>query len=310
MKFLKRKNPKGRGRRTPARKPKTPRAWDQARAWRVFRIGTTCALLLAVGLGLTLGRHWISQQVAADPDEAEAEIVFERMPRWMRDGPAETLTRRVSEHWTGNPLDADALHKIAEALEDSAWIEQVNRVQRISATRLEIAADYRAPAAVVAGNGGFYLIDERGVRLPRVYAMEKLRPLGLLPMVGVASDPPKPGAVWPGGDVQAGLDLTRLIESQPWTEQVRAIDVTNFQHRADRRRPHLLLLTDRGTVRWGRAPGDEGVLEPSASRKLAMLQRVAETYDGRIDARGRVVDVFTDTPLVHAAPDDRTTANR
>jgi len=310
MKFLKRNNPKFRGRRTPARKPKTPRVWDQQRAWRTFRIGSAIALLIAIGVGIALGRQWISQQVAARAAAAEVEIVFDGMPAWMHDAAADALTERVMRHWTGDPLNADALHAIADALDQSAWIARVDRVRRTAPDRLRLVADYREPAALVAGPDGFHLIDPAGARLPGVYPLKDLKPLGLLPIVGVASDPPEPGSVWPGGDVQAGLDLARLLEPRPWVTQVRAIDVTNFQNRADRRRPQLLLLTDRGTVRWGRPPGAEGVLEPPAARKLAMLDRVAETYEGRIDARGRVVDVFTDTPLVHAGEDARTTVSR
>jgi hypothetical protein len=306
MKFLKpRKGKTGRSGRTTSRKAKAAPQWDQQRAYRAFRIGSTLALLIAVGLGITFGRQWISQRVgestAASLETPAAEIVFQNIPRWMNGEPAAELTRQITDHWTANPLDDQSLRSVVDALQASAWIERVIRVQRTSPTGLEIVADYRVPVAVVADARGFYLVDHVGRRLPGIYQYHELKPLGLIPLTGVAAAAPQAGDVWPGGDVQAGLSLAMLVGDQPWVQQVRAIDVTNFQNRADRRRPQLLMLTDEGAVRWGRAPGQEGVIEPRADRKLAMLNRVAETYRGPIDAGGRIVDVFTDAPQVHAS---------
>ncbi len=299
------KKSKKRGQGKPSRKwaqNATRAAAGPASRWRWARRAAAVVAVAGLGVGAWLGYAPLRDHVAARAAHATAgdlRVRLNNVPPWMRPEQVQRIVDEVAYRAGPDPLDRAALADAVAYLEREAWVRAVNSVQRHDRGVIDVHATWRHPAALIGARDGFHLIDPDGVRLPGVYGYDQLEALGLTAITGVAAAPPAQGATWPGNDVQAGLALAKLLAGRPFADQVRAVDVSNYAGRADDAYPHISLITRDGMVRWGRAPGEAGIYEPDAPRKLAMIQRVAERYGGRIDANGQTVDVYLDTPLIH-----------
>jgi hypothetical protein len=106
---------------------------------------------------------------------------------------------------------------------------------------------------------------------------------------GVARPAPKnAGQKWTGEDLHAALDLEALLldpANQPFTHEIRKINVANFGGRHDPREAQLVLYTRYGTeVRWGRpVKAADRFIEVDPGRKIDYLRHVYKDY-GRVDA--------------------------
>lgn len=288
-----------------ARKPK--RTWankgkaDGPRSGARFaRFALAMLLIGGSAVGFYFGRDYLIGKIAAQ-QAAAVEVELVDVPVWLGQQRAGRIINEVAATVDADPLDRASLEKAAELLNNDPWIEHVERIERDYPNRVVVHLSYREPVALIGARDGFHLVDAEARRLPGVYPYDQVETLGLPAITGVRAAPPAEGDPWTGQDVRAGLKLASMLSATRWASQVRAVDVANYDGRADRSYPHLSIITRQGTVRWGRAPGDEGIYEPAASEKLAMLQRIADSYAGSIDAGGRVVDVFLDSPMIHSA---------
>ncbi len=297
----------GKAARQTQSKTKPPRDPDQTA--RMLRRTGMIAGALALVVGLYFGQNWLQKQVATS-QAAMPQVVLVDLPVWMRPAATEEITRTVAATVDPDPLNQQSLQVAADALSQNAWIENVQRITRGYDGRVEVHATYRTPVAVIRAADGFHLVDVSATKLPGVYAFSQLEALGLPVITGVRQAPPAEGWTWMGEDARAGLALAMMIVNEPVARQVKAIDVTNYAARRDRRKPQIKLLTvlDRDSnpfnnpgVGWGRPVGEEGIYEPAAQQKMRMLRRVHRQY-GSIDAGGQIVDVFADTPMIHPAP--------
>lgn len=178
---------------------------------------------------------------------------------------------------------------LVKRLETVGWVRQVNYVRRTSDARFSISCSYRIPAAMVAHGTQMFMVDAEGVRLPGTYRGDPSWRV----IEGVAGAPVQPGVSWPGGDLQAGLQLLKITEGQPFADQIRAVVVENFGGRRNLRQSHLEMITDvpGGRIRWGSTPGRE-LEENSVNQKLAIL-RENHRRTGRADAGHTHIDVST-----------------
>jgi len=297
---------KGKSKSKTKRKPKRDWArgggasWDPQNTRRTARAAVTAIVLIGLAVGAYFGQDYLKQRVTAQ-QATLVSVQLQDVPAWLGESRAVDIERTVAAIVDPDPLHRGSLERAAEVLADNAWIEKVRRIERGFDGRVLVHLRYREPVALVGARDGFHLVDARARRLPGVYPYEQVESLGLPAITGVRAAPPAEGQAWAGQDVQAGLKLAMLLSDTPWAAQVRSVDVANHAGRADRSYPHLSVLTRRGTVRWGRTPGEESIYEPPVDEKLAMLERIAESYRGSIDAGGRVVDVFLDTPMIHSA---------
>jgi hypothetical protein len=223
------------------------------------------------------------------------QIELADAPGWMSPVLAEHLRWIVAGQVSSNPMDQQSLNVAAAALNRNPWVESVGRVERFGDGSIRVHAKYREPVAVVMGPKGFYPVDGQGVRLPGVYQTHQLSLVGLPVIIGVAEVPAGEGERWPGDDLEAGLSLVRWLEGEPYADQIAAFDVSD---RDARGRVRLVLRTDQGMVRWGLPPGMERSIEPNAETKKRWLRSV-HRQRGRIDAGGKVVDVFGAAVFVH-----------
>ena len=280
--------------------------YDPQRTWRVLRnIGMVAGAIVLI-VGAIFGQRWLVADIARS-QAAIPQVALLEAPRWMRPSSIEEIRQLVAVTVDPNPLNQQSLDAAARALGKNAWIEQVQRVTRRYDGRIEVRAVYRTPVALIRARDGFHLVDAAGTKLPGVYPFDQLEMLRLPVITGVQHAPPAEGWRWSGDDARAGLAMAILLGPEPLAQQVKAIDVSNFAGRRDLGKPQIKLLTNLGSdgnadtspgIGWGRAPGNEGIYEPPAAQKVLMLRRVMRQY-GAIDAGGQVVDVFTDTPMIH-----------
>lgn len=173
------------------------------------------------------------------------------------------------------------------------WIAAVERVTARPDRVLSLRCRFRRPIAWVRCGESCYLASDDGVRLPGRYRPESAKDSALPTIAGVRGAPPPVGGTWPGADARAGLRVAAACAAHDFAHQVRAVLVSNYGGRVDRRRPQIELLTDRppGRIWWGRAPGEEQGLEISAAQKLALLNSLYRRC-GRIDDHRPYVNVM------------------
>lgn len=286
--------------RAAARPPMAP-----ARRKRLIRTSLWALAVPAIVAGWWMSHRALDRYVG-DARAAVPQVALAHTPPWMTAALENEIRQIVAATVAPDPLDTDSLHAASQMLAQNPWVAQVHRVRRGYGGVIEIEAAFRQPAGVVEYAGRYELIDAHGYRLPATYHGSQMEQLELPVIIGVVAAPPKPGQVWNGADLQAGLGLAMLIEQQPYARQVQAFDVSNHNGRLDAVRPHLRMVTDRAAVQWGRAPGDEQFYEPNTQVKIEHINSVYRKY-GSIDAGGQFVDVFGDTVLIHPSSSVRFT---
>lgn len=280
------------GRKAARSSAASPKPWDPKR--------TLLGVKILLGVGASAGAvvGWVYGEAAlkryaiamhgGDPVSVE-DVVLADAPAWMSPEVRTRVATVVATQVDENPLDGRSLKAAARALGDEPWVAGVERVRRLSTGQIEVRADYRQPMAIVEGRDGYHLVDDMGVRLPGLYYRDQIDRLHLPLITGVAAAPPgKAGQKWPGDDLQAGLELVKLLAGEGYASQIKAYDVAERDHRG---RIRLALQTERGLVRWGLPPGQEQTVEPPAATKMGWLRKVNQARGG-IDAGGKIVDVY------------------
>ena len=204
--------------------------------------------------------------------------------------------------------------RVALGLKRSPWLAEVKRVTRQPDGTIRIVATFREPFAYVEVKGLAYLVDKDGVRLPSKTdklagradkdtgdAWEQWYRIG-----GVSGPIPNEGEAWRGDDLSAGLRLVQFLKDAqargevPFRPLLRTIDVANFERREGLFGGlRIRTIQPRGWIQWGEPPGEEFGIDPSATRKLALLRGLyakdgGQFLDGKIyDARSDVAGLGT-----------------
>lgn len=268
---------KRKSRRKPDRRV-TPRVPWPLRSLRLWMFVAWIGTFTVIAYGL----HELEPfaQRANTPDTV---IEWVGVPEWLNDANWQhvlpELEARINLHPDTDPYDDRVCPYVAERLAGSAWVAAVRRVSKQSDGRVKVRAEFRKPFAMIERDGIAYLVDQEGVRLPLQYASSGLNRGGWLAIRGVASRVPELGRPWPGDDVAGGLKLARFLYRAetagrtPFRDEIRAIDVRNFDGRKSQWAGRLQLVTinPRSYIHWGLPPGEEYDIESSAELKLAML---------------------------------------
>lgn len=283
-----------------SKKPAT-KSWDPSTTLRLMKATGWFVFIALIAGAWWMGERHLRSAVAAQTS-ALPQVELVDVPAHVQQWLVDDIRRSVAAAVDPNPFEQLSLQEVAAELDQHAWIHNVDRVVRKPDGVISITAAYRMPGALIVTGDGYHLIDGAGVRLlDEPYGEFEAMKLNLPILMNVRrAAPRRAGERWRGNDVQAGLLLALLIEQQSWREQVKAIDVSNFDGRINPAEPHLALRTAKGMVRWGRAPGFEGSFEPKAAKKLANLAGVRHRYNGAIDAGGLVVDLAPrDDAFIH-----------
>jgi hypothetical protein len=262
-------------------------------------LGAAVVVLVACGVAFALVERHVEKNLAfpAKPPG----IVLKARPAWMSDLVAQQIATQVAPRGAHSAFDHDMLVEITRMLKTNPWIMNVRSVRRVygdaPGDTLELDCDFRTPAALVRTGNAFYLIDRNGVRLPEQYAANEVERVvktpdghvNILVIEGVSRPAPaNAGQKWTGEDLRAGLDMAGLLldpANQPFTHEIRRINVENFNGRHDAREAQIVLTTCYNTqIRWGRPiKATDRFIEVDPGRKLDYLRRVFQEY-GRVDA--------------------------
>jgi hypothetical protein len=295
-----------------AKKEPAPPADPQARA-RSIRSTLKAILLLAFIAASVIGylraRDHVAKKVAFRPDPPK--IVLTEQPAWMSDARAKRIRAVAAPDVAHSAFDHEFLVNIAALLRNhpdtAPWIKEVRSVRRVydqaAGDTVEIDCEYRAPVALVRWELYYWLIDAEGTLLPEQYTAADVRRVmydksGLLNLRiidGVGQAPPESGKKWPGDDLEAGLDLIKLLHGKPFADEIELVNVANVNFRLDRQKPQMVLLTKYNTqVWWGRPVyAKDFLVEASPQQKLDYMAQIVKQF-GRVDAKHSWVDLRFD----------------
>ena len=248
------------------------------------RTGSAVGLLaLASGLIVLLLIH---RRIYADIDSSENfQVDFAKLaggvkPPWVGPGLEQSITGPLPPLGKMSLFDPRLVDTVVAYYERHPWVARVRRVEKKFPNGLTVELDLRRPVAAVYRQGGYFLVDREGVRLPGDFDRVPQLPFFVAPVVGVSSDPPLAGRRWEDPALQAAVRVADALvqEGVPRQLAVRAIDVTNVGGRVNRRQSEIVVWAeDHVAIEWGRA-GDparpEGGLERTAADKLHNLELV------------------------------------
>jgi hypothetical protein len=300
---------------------------DPERAARVRRVivHLSCAIVFIglCGVGLFFDRRYVEHKLVFG--KQPPTVVLKNRPVWMSDFLAEQIVKAARPAGAHSAFDHELLVNTVAMLKANPWIRQVKQVRRAYGQQpgdvLEVVCEYRAPVALVKWQDYFWLVDGDGIKLPEVFSAADVprilkgqdKKVNIRVIEGVAHAPPETGAKWPGGDLQAGLELVKLLFGRTYAEEVEKVDVSNFAGRQNLKAAQLVLVTRYNThVRWGQpvtVPADDFSPEVPASQKLAFMQAIWEE-NHRVDGNFNWVDIRFDTVTIPTAAQTATDLQR
>lgn len=265
-------------------------AWDPQRTLAGLKVLGAIAAVVGAGAIWRAGEVALVGYATEHRGVAinESLVELSDAPSWIEGKLGEAMKEQVALVVRSDPFYGRGLTDAAAVMLMNPWVASVEQVRR-TPTGVVVEATYREPLAMVQARDGFHVIDTEGVRLSGPAFWQALEPSGLPLISNVTVAPPSElGMKWEGAEVEAGVELVKLLRHEPFAGQITAYDVGQRDPRTGKL--CLVLQTDEGGVVWGRPPGDAwAVAEVSTNEKMDRLRRLAETYLGRIDAGGRVV---------------------
>lgn len=276
---------------------------------RTLSLAVTFLLIGSIGYMLTFGVGVVEKSAARRLAAQAPQIVVDwplnrgadgmtAEGTWLaqdvRDGLLEVARGQLQSD--PDPLSSEALARIGGSLHQTGWFQSMPTVRREDGGVIRVQAVWRIPVAVVRHGNLDYLVARGGELLPQAFQPGRST---YRVIQGVRLDPPRAaggagyGVPWPGGDVQAAIQLIELASTRPWWDQVASVDVSGFHSRKS------LEMKTRwgGVVVWGGSPGDPVPGEQTTAVKLARLDTLARRF-GRIDARQPRVEIFGPLTLV------------
>lgn len=265
--------------------------WTERIAW--------VAIVAGLAIAWVMGVPRLEERVGRDAVAGSVQVRLVNPPAWLGEGDVAEIEREAAQSLIGDPFDRRELQAVAEIVEASGWFERVDQARRRGAGEIEVEATALMPVAFIRGVGRDHLIDADGRVLPHELPLTRERGRehrdGLIVITGVQSPRPRGMAArWEGPDVRAALSLLEVIEGRSWRMQVAEIDVSKFLAAGT-----IDFVTDRGSVfKWGAPPGAERPMEPTATRKLEILDSQHAAHpSGRIDRGEELLWWFYDDLL-------------
>ena len=283
--------------RPTTRKTKPAKRIDPAKAARRKKrmqllLGLVAGALAV--LGLIVGLNYLRNRALRQNTPPISEVVLANQPEWMDDTAAEGICQVVLELVAEDPSDLNLPAKAAVRLVREPWVKRVLPAGVVNDRHgaLVIRCEFRKPVAVVSSGAFFVRVDDEALVLPGRLLLSNV-PVGKYKtIVGVSSEPPEPGELWDSPELQAAVELLRLIDGRPFSREIVEVDVSNYNGRR-KRSPHIVMRTDqRSELRWGRAIGTEGRIEVDHMQKLQHIEGLFTEYGSLnkllyVDLRGR-----------------------
>lgn len=304
-----------------ARKVKATEVAAPRRKLSRWRAGIHALIALGFLSGLIFAVVESSRYVDRRAETGEPpRIVLVDQPEWMNPVLAQRILDSLKPGTKGRASrDRELLLELANVLRAEPWVKEVRSVRRRfydgqPGAMIEVDAEFRVPTALVEAGGEFWMIDSEGVKLPERFAADEIgrvslkkdHSLQLRAVTGVASNPPAVGQTWKGADVQAALDLVKLLHDKPFATDIAIVDVSNFGGRRNRESAQIVLHTRQKTeVRWGRPiHAQDFFVEVEPKKKLEYLEKIYDRF-GRVDANYAWIDIRFDRVTYPAEGDTR-----
>jgi len=297
-------------------------------AWTIF-----CLLALAGAVfGLGRLREQVIERSYSGPN-GQAVVHVTKVPSWM----PVSLASRVSDDITppdANLSDEQLARHVYERAESNPLVARATRVEvRPHEGRpggvVEVDLEFRQPLARINYPGGCVYVDETGVCMPAalvpVYVVlvrdspdgqvrqecyqalgeirkewrDAARRIHYVTIDGVAQKPPKDGVKFQSPDLQAALELIKLIRCRPYYAQIAVIDVRNFGCRISQNEPELRMVAQIGQgratdIRFGRLPRSAADCVVSPRRKIWYLDDYADNHNGLLAGINSYLDLRYD----------------
>lgn len=315
------------------------RWWDGMLPSTRRLIGRLYLLALAgvlIGGAAFYGMKVMERQVMAGqsgPVPTAMQVVLTDPPAHM----PRTLLQQIAAAITpadvppSSPRLADRVYQLAA---DNSWIAKVHSaVKRPGGDGrlmiVDVTAEYRTPVAKVQPMKSRQAewVDAAGVRLPSeqvaryfvpVAATDKaaarqvffVRRADIPPgwkfyaihyvtIEGVMTALPPIGRKWEGDDLAEGLKLVQLVDTRKYANQIKAVDVRNFNGRGRRGDSYLNLRAQiaggpETVVKFGRLPDIRGDWEVPTERKMYNLDTYVSDQKGYLAGTARYVDLRGD----------------
>lgn len=277
-------------------------------AFRVTVRATYVGLWVAMAGGTIYGLSWCREHTLNLPQyKKPVAVKLEQVPSWLQQPGHRYIRDAILSSVTLNPSEdcfsSDAItSKVAHDLSSCKWVQEVVRVRKDDRDGVVwVQCTYSLPTAWIQQRDKCYLIDDRGVRLPGIYASSHIVGSKMPIVSGVAAEPPEVGLPWSGEDLQAGIRQATVLPAHI-REQIASIDVSNYMGRKNPQAPDIKLITQEraSEIYWGHAPGEEYEVELAADSKVKVLEDNLRRY-GRIDGNRAYLDIRT-APAFQPSP--------
>lgn len=259
---------------------------------------------IAAGLGLIGARVETRSREALRTMPVRFEFDWPRghegeswLPEAFRADLRHLASLHMGEH---DPLSAEPLTRLGEALDASGWFDDVPMVRRMPGGVVKVAGSWRVPVASVRVLGNDLPVSRAGRIMPIPYEVGASD----LPVVfGMQGLPPlrRDGSLdfrarWEARDLEAGLELLDVLRMEAGFDRIAGVDVSGLQGRGG-----LALLMENGArVRWG---GRAGVFNPAEVPTEVKIERLRLLLaSGRLDDPTLVVEIFHERGLLVAPP--------
>ncbi|MBW3600870.1 MAG: hypothetical protein KY475_26840 [Planctomycetes bacterium] len=269
---------------------------------RTLRLCLALAILSGIGIGLTFAwRKW-GEPVVHGPRYAITadDIEATPLPDWIRGDMAGEVLRSGSLEGA-SLLDPQLTIKVADAFRLHPWVREVQRVTKQYPAKVQVAVEYRRPAALVevsVGDArGVLPVDGDAVLLPRddfVDDAGQLLPRALAYPVIVAGDSiPQGQAGSPWGDRRV-YEAARIAAAfgDDWaTCGLFKILLPSPSHEESPEQAEYMLLARNGSrILWGRSAGKSEEEQAAAREKVERLVKLASD-NGALQAGAAPVEI-------------------
>ncbi len=264
-----------------------------------FVAGARLVVAAAAGIALVYGVGAAEDGAREIERRTPTRLEWVTLPNWLLDPMQRDILLDISAQadvaQSDDVFEAGLAERVAYNLNNCSWIESVRRVSvRNSAVRVD--AVFRTPLTLVAFGDTAYLVDDKGVRLPRQVLAANVDPREWIVLAGVRGPVPPVGESWNGKEVADGLALVRALLQRAASGQLacrgelKAVDVSNYDGRVNALHGRLRIVTTAPDliVHWGLPVGEEYGVECGARHKLERLDYLARTNEGRLPRLGNI----------------------
>jgi hypothetical protein len=274
----KQKRPKSSGRAFSLLGRKDLRTKKAREARRGLSVLLKALAMVGVLGGIMVGLVYLNQYAQQENEIGSKTGIIKLVnaPAWVN----EALKNKIYTAATAHGEDLTIDEKTAESVQQNIselvqWIHDVNI--QLTHDSLLISGQWRKPLGLVE-IGQKYYVDANCFVLDYV----PIKPLPIVRITGLATDrAPQPGEVWEKDDLAAAVDILHRLDrmdslvtaEKPLLFEIDSIDVSNFDGRYSRNKPHIELYAKDGTrIVWGAEIGKWSEhLEVTDTEKIGRL---------------------------------------